>query len=291
VKLAVTLLVRDEADIIASWVEYHLTHGVDTIIVTDNGSVDGTGAILQEYADAGAIVLMHEPGDDYRQSEWVTRMARRAADEFAADWVINADADEFWRATDPRLTLAIALATVPDAAATVLAWRHDLRGRGARRGGWFRRLRWLDRATVSERGTPLAPKVVHRAAAQVTVAMGNHGVEGVEGERYEGALLEIVHLPLRSWEQFSRKIRTGGAAVNRNRANGPQVSWHWRADYERLLNGELEAQYWTRSLGGIELLRGLSQGRFVRERRLPRELAALTGRALLPQRLAESLRS
>jgi len=264
---------------------------IDTIIVTDNGSVDGTQTILQEYAEVGAIVLIHEPGNDYRQSAWVTRMARRANDEFAVDWVINADADEFWRAADARLSLATALATVPDAAATALAWRHDLRGRGASRGGWLRRLRWLDRATVSERGTPLAPKVVHRAATQVTVAMGNHAVDGIDGEQYDSPLLEVVHLPLRSWQQFSQKIRTGGAAVNRNSELSPAISWHWRADYERLLDGKLEEQYWARSLRWVELLRGLSRGRFVRERRLPRELVALTSSALLPRRLAESLRS
>ena len=52
-KFVVTVMVRDEADIIAAMVEHHLAQGADLIIATDNGSIDGTTEVLQAYADLG----------------------------------------------------------------------------------------------------------------------------------------------------------------------------------------------------------------------------------------------
>ena len=289
--LVVTVLVRNDLDVIAAWIEYYRAQGASAIIVTDNGSEDGTVAVLEQYAAAGAIRLLHEPGDDYRQAEWVTRMARLAAAEYRADWVINADSDEFWRVSRAGTTLAEALEALPATTVAVRAERHDLRGRGGASTGWFRRLRWLDRRTVSERGTPLASKLAHRATDAVQVLMGNHGIEGLSGDIDGSGLLEIAHLPSRSWLQYERKIRLGGAAIARNPDHGPETAWHWRAEYERLRSGELEARYrgFTPTVG--MLARGLLSGRFERERRLHRELRALRATALRPELLEASLRA
>ena len=83
------------------------------MVATDNGSEDGTTEILERYERAGFLRLLREDGDDMRQQEWVTRMARLAATDCGADWVINSDADEFWW---PRGgTLKDVLALVPRA--------------------------------------------------------------------------------------------------------------------------------------------------------------------------------
>src|SRR4051795_8731324 len=97
-RLVMTLKVRDEADVIEDNLRYHRALGVDFFVVTDNASVDGTSEILERYASAGlAHVTRIETGtlrDD--EESWTTQMARRAANEFEADWIFHNDADELW---------------------------------------------------------------------------------------------------------------------------------------------------------------------------------------------------
>ena len=119
-KLVMTLLARDEADVIDAWLSFHLNAGADFVVATDNrsdGRDDGRARALRA---RGHVHLIREPGEDLRQDEWVTRMARLAATDFGADWVINSDADEFWW---PRgASLRDMLAAVPPRYGTVGAF-------------------------------------------------------------------------------------------------------------------------------------------------------------------------
>src|ERR1700736_5644843 len=94
-KVVMTLLVRDEQDILRENLEFHLAKGVDEIILMDNLSGDGTPDIRGKYERAGCLHYLFQPQDDYSQGRWVTQMAHRASEELQADWVINSDTDEF----------------------------------------------------------------------------------------------------------------------------------------------------------------------------------------------------
>jgi hypothetical protein len=90
-----TLLARNEADIIDAHLAFHLNAGVDFVLAIDNGSDDATTEILESYARDGHVELTRDDGV-LDQGKWVTGLARRAATDFGADWVINSDADEFY---------------------------------------------------------------------------------------------------------------------------------------------------------------------------------------------------
>ena len=84
----------NEADVIDANIDFHLNAGVDFVVATDHRSADGTREILESSASQGVLHLVREDGDV--RGDLITPMARMAARDFGADWVINADADEFY---------------------------------------------------------------------------------------------------------------------------------------------------------------------------------------------------
>jgi hypothetical protein len=225
-KLVMAMKVRDEADVLEHNLRHHRAHGVDEFIVTDNGSTDGTLDILSRWEGAGLLRLIEEPAaDDFRDRAhwWVTRMARLAATDHAADWVVHADADEFWWPASG--TLKQTLAEIPDRYGVVLAPRPEFVARpdDARR--------FWERMTVREARSRLRPKVAHRAEPEVVLHRGAHDVaiEGAEGARHSGRAVmrsvkadrpgeaaglvwaprwpaRVFHFPVRSVEQYRRKV-------------------------------------------------------------------------------------
>ncbi len=232
-KIVMTLLVRDEEDIVAQNLDFHLDHGVDFVIATDNLSEDGTREILESYRRQGALHYLFEPQDDYAQSQWVTRMARMAIDDFGADWLIHSDADEFWW-TERASGLKEVLRDVP---ATVLALevrRHNFVPRPVTGSvSFLESMTYRQRDSVNGLGAPLPPKVCHRALPEFTVAQGNHAVYA--GDSVVDAAttdeLCIFHYPMRSLSQFSRKIEKGGAAYQRSNLPAEMGSV-WRQLFE-----------------------------------------------------------
>lgn len=205
-KLVMTLLVRDEADILDAHLAFHLNAGVDFVIAMDHRSSDGTTEILESYEHDGYLRLIRQPALEVRQSEWVTSMARLAASDYRADWVINSDADEFWW---PRASsLSEALAAVPSGYGVVYApMCYFLPASGD--GELFERmtLRLLQPAPINNPLSRYRPslKAAHRGNVSVRVRLGNHDVEGGGRPLSGWHPLELLHFPDRSPEQFARK--------------------------------------------------------------------------------------
>lgn len=221
-----TLKVRDEEDVLEANLRYHLVQGVDFFVVTDNGSTDRTPEILRRYQAAGHLHLIAKPEDDFRRAakRWVTNMAELAATEFDADWVIHADADEFWWPLTG--TLKDAFASIPEDYGALTAPRPEFVARPDGPEPFYERL------VVRESASRLRPKVAHRAIPGIRIGRGSHYVDPPKrraGARHSSRAVlravspapdpqatslvsaprwpaRILHFPVRSFEHYRRRV-------------------------------------------------------------------------------------
>jgi len=284
-KLAMTLLARDEADVVDAWVGFHLEAGADVVIATDNRSSDGTTEILEQYARDGRVQLIREPGEDLRQDEWVTRMARLAATEHGADWVINSDADEFWW---PRgASLRDVLAAVPPRYGMVGAFLRMFPPRPAGDGSFAERMtvRFSALAPINDPASLYKPirKIIHRGHPEIRVTRGNHALVDSPFAPLRGWFpIEVFHFPLRSPEQCAHKAELQGKAFE----NIDRVPTAYHANmFAALKEGTIGAYYDSLVVSDEDVERGVETGRLVVDTRLRdalRRLEASSGPLTFP---------
>ncbi len=247
-RLIMTLLVRDEADIVEQNICFHLNHGVDFILALDNGSVDGTVEILEKYQALGVLHLSHITKHTYEQSKWVSNLAKRAVTEYKATHLFHCDADEFWMPKLGNLKLHLPkkgeiyevplLNYLPNwheknfwASERYVVTKPYLRVSRHRYDGSHRYL------LNTQNGKILT------TAQHTDVGQGNHFILS-EGQSWNQInSITIHHFPIRSWKHFERKVINGGSSYQKNPDKSPDIGWQWKAWYNHYNAGLLKNVY------------------------------------------------
>ena len=282
-KLVMTLLARDEEDVLDAHLAFHLHAGVDYVIATDHRSCDGTSEILARYERAGHVRVIRQEAERVRQSEWVTGMARLAALEHGADWVINSDADEFWWPCGGSVKEV--LSTVPaDFGVVHVPTRYFVPRPDDGRFFAERMIyRLSSNAPLNDPTSSFRPvaKIAHRGSDRVRVGRGGHRVFGLGDRQLRTPfLLDLLHLPLRSERQSARKF--GLRSDERRGWSG--LGHHWRGDVTRadvaLQRGEEPSIYARAAVDDVALARALATGVIIEDTRLRDALRTIpaTGR-------------
>jgi hypothetical protein len=97
--LVETLVVRGEPDLVDAHLSFQLHAGVDFVLAAGDG-VDGTTEILERYAGEGRLRKVPAPGSKEELEHLAT--------EHGADWVLDAEAHEFWWPRGESLTEILA---------------------------------------------------------------------------------------------------------------------------------------------------------------------------------------
>lgn len=258
-KLAMSILVRDEADIIADNIRFHAEQGVEQFVVTDNGSTDGSRELLEELSNSYPIRIFDEPTHTIDQDIWVTRMAMWLKDNTDADWVINNDSDEFWFSETRTLREALhektqSLAAINLKPGVLHCRRFNLLpdksviDTDTYRffNNCFRVDRTLD-STFFDDGlnvlyTEQGTKVITRIDGLRSINMGNHDASH-QASTADCDSIAIAHYPIRTYEQFVKKVTNHGSSIENNQRFGEDINWHLRAWYDMYKRGDLYNEY------------------------------------------------
>ncbi|HEY1317218.1 MAG TPA: hypothetical protein VGF10_08380, partial [Gaiella sp.] len=193
--------------------------------------------------------------------------------DFGADWILNADADEFWLARGASLKEL--LAAVPARFGAVRgAWRNFVPRPDD--GRFFAERMTARLCAPSFHPHPLSThfKSAHRARADVRIGRGNHEALADDLVALRGWYpIEILHFPVRSYEQCRRKYVTQFVALERNAEKG--IPGHMAEAYEAYRAGSLDGFYAPLVVDDRTLRAGLADGTYAIDERLRDMLRSL----------------
>jgi len=255
-RLIMTILVKDEADIIEANIKTHASLGVDGFVVMDNNSTDGTRDILVRLQKEFEIVIVDEKGE-YNQAKWMRELAYIAKKKLGADWVINNDADEFWLPTN-ELNLKENLA-FKGSVLTVDRYNMLLCKEGdffdslyyVRNPIFYSKERQQNSDKLSIILTKIGPKTIINPHGLIYLRGGNHKALHIANMRdylksgYDKIKrfkdIEVFHYPIRSFAQFEKNIKNRKKLLESSKkvSMGP----HYRRWVEIYNRGELREEF------------------------------------------------
>ncbi len=267
--LTMTILVKNEADIIEHNIRTHASLGVDSFVVMDNNSNDGTREILDELSKEFEITIIDEKGT-YNQAKWMTKLTHIAKKRYNSRWLIPNDADEFWIPNSNTLKEAL-----PSRGSVLSINRYNMllyRGLDnfldseymVANPVYYSKKAQLSRSDISLPLTKISPKVIVKPKGLLWIRGGNHKALHLQNfrdyfkqydkiKRFED--ISVYHYPIRSFEQFKANIENRKLLL----AKGAKMGPHYKRWVELLNKGLLEDEFYSNILFNNEELKVLQK--------------------------------
>ena len=229
-------MVKNEADIIESFVRFH-TSFLGTMVILDNGSSDNTPIILQKLLAEGLPIDIISFDNGYNQCAIMNELMHYAVKKHAPDSIIPLDADEFLHCdSNPAYTLK----KLGSNHVFSYLWRtyvvtpqddpaeHFIPAKMQHR---------RDPQYETFRKVIIPAPLVHKYSLQLS--RGNHFVTGDSSLSVRNVdVLALAHYPIRSLEQYYAKTLMGGLRLMSRYEENPYASLHRKMAYEALKKGE-----------------------------------------------------
>lgn len=252
-RLFMTYLVKDEEEIIEKNILFHKEMGVDGFIVTSHNSTDRTNEILERLKKKGIVLeIFYKDSPYYEQSRWVGDMIHSAA-KYGADWVINADADEFYYSKSLNLKKSICEANnnnvnvlwvdsiflFPDDRKSFLECPYFVKRPFQK---FEAEMLNIDNHNIYKNfiGSQNCFKVIHKTKGFREIAMGNHNISMRNSIKVQSADINLYHYHIKGYEGYKAKVLNW---INTGKNMPEGMGTHIKALIKLYENGKLRENY------------------------------------------------
>jgi len=208
-KLIMTIVCRNEEDIIEQSIRFHCAMGVDGVIVTSHKSTDKTNEILENLKQEGLVLeILYKETPKHQHYLWVNEMIKIAKNKYKADWTIDADADEFYYSHFLDLKKSIYEYSKNGINAlwvdsTFCFPQDDINFTD---NIYFERLNYINAEKPDEYPQVKCLKSIHNTKDFISSTDGNHFVEMKNQKQVFCANITLYHYMIRDYKSWEAKV-------------------------------------------------------------------------------------
>ena len=221
IKLIMTLVVKNEEEILEKNIRFHKEMGVDGFIVTNHDSTDNTSKILDKLQAEGLVLqVLYKDSPNHQHHIWVNEMVKIAKNKYKADWIINADADEFYYSKDLDLKNSIYKYSSSGVNAlwvdSTMVFPQDVdnfwenKFWGTKRFQEFENEKYnipKNRKFENFNRIIVCPKIIHSTKGFISTTDGNHFIKMNNLKQVPCSNIILYHYHVRNYKGFESKIK------------------------------------------------------------------------------------